>query len=136
MTAPPIVVPDLELWATGYLRTALAARDEPYAADVHVDIRAPRPRTDRMVTVRRDGGARLDLVRDAARLAVRVWATTEQDATDLARLVRALLHAGADGTTVVAVRDLSGPSAVPDPSEQPQRYLLVEVILRGADLTP
>ena len=133
MQPPVIVFPDVELWAAGYLRSALAARPESFA-DAHVGISVPSPREDRMVIVRRDGGPRLDTTREAARLGVRVWATTDQEATDLARLVRALLWMSPDGDPVCRVTDLSGPSSVPDESGQPLRFFSMELVVRGVPL--
>lgn len=129
---PVVVFPDVELWATGYLRSALASRPEPYAASVFVGTTVPSTRRDRMVTVRRDGGPRLDVAREAARLGVNVWGSTEQEASDLARLVRALLWAAPDGDPVCKVTELSGPSPIADESGQPRRYATFELIVRGA----
>lgn len=131
---PVVVQPDVELWATGWLRTALAACDEPYAANVYVSNTVPTTRRDRMVIVRRDGGLRLDLLREVARLTVRVWARTEQDATDLARLTAALLWAAADGDPVVRVTQPTGSTPVADPSGIPLRYMTFEVTTRGTEL--
>lgn len=134
MQPTDVVFPDVELWATGYLRTALAARPEAWASAAWVDIKVPNPRHDRMVIVRRDGGPRLDTVREAARLTVRTWGKTEKEAADLARLVRALLSSSADGDPVCRVIDQSGPSAVPDESGQPLRVFVLELIVRGVPL--
>lgn len=131
--AEVIVFPDVEAWAVGYLRSALAARAESYAQNVVVGTRVPAPRADRMVVVRRDGGPRLDLVREAARLAVRVWAGTEADCADLAALVRGLLWAAPGDGPVVKVDDLAGPSPVEDESGQPLRFFTVEITTRGAE---
>ncbi len=131
MTFPVVVMPDVELWATGHLRTALAARLEAYASNVHVSNAVPATRLSRMVIVRRDGGPRLDHVREVARLGVRVWAMTERDATDLARLVAALLWAAPNGAPVLRVTQPTGPTPVADPSGQPLRYLTFEVTVRG-----
>jgi len=133
---PFVEFPDVELWATTYLRAALAARPEPYAAGVKVGVAVPATRSDRMVQVRRDGGPRLDATREAARLGVNVWGKTEQEVTDLARLVRALLGGGADGAPVCRVHELSGPSPVADESGQPRRFMTFELVVRGVDLTP
>lgn len=131
---PAVVFPDVELWATGWLRTALAARPEAYAANVFVGTAVPSTRRDRMVTIRRDGGPRLDATREAARLGVNVWGKTEQEASDLARLVRALLWAAPDGNPVCRVDELAGPSPVADESGQPRRFLTFELTVRGSDL--
>lgn len=132
MQPPVIVFPDVEMWATTYLRAALSGRPESFASNVYVSNSVPDTRRDRMVVVRRDGGPRLDTVREAARLGVRVWATSEPDATDLARLIRALLWMAPDGNPVCKVNDLSGPSPVADESKQPLRFFTVELIVRGA----
>lgn len=87
-----------------------------------------------MVIVRRDGGARLDPVREAARLGVRVWGSTEKEASDLAALVRALMWAAPDGQPVVRVDELSGPVPVADESAQPLRYMTFSVVQRGSYL--
>lgn len=134
MTSWPVVVfPDVEMWACGYLRPALAARPEPYAEDVYVGNVVPATRTQRMVVVRRDGGPRLDRTRDSARLTVRVWGGSEQEATDLARLVAALLWAAPDGNPVIRVDQPTGPSPVADDSRQPLRLQTFDLIVRGTD---
>ena len=131
MPLPVVVQPDVELWATGYLRAALAARPESYAVGVRVS--NAKVGNVRQVVVRRDGGPRLDLVREAARLGVNVWGETEQDATDLARLVAALLWAAPDGNPVVKVTQPGGISPVADSSGQPLRYMTFEITTRGSE---
>lgn len=131
----PILFADAELWATTYLRAALAARDEDYAVGAFVSNEVPNPRRDRMVIVRRDGGNATNF-RDRPRLSVRVWAMTEQDATDLARLVAALLWAAPDGDPVLKVEQQSGPTPIADTSGQPLRYQLFDIHTRGEALTP
>jgi hypothetical protein len=130
---PLVMFPDVELTVTSYLRGALAARSEAYVTGVKVDNRVPNPRPARLVTVRRDGGPRLDAVRESARIGVNVWAGSEQDVTDLTRLVRALLWSAPTGAPVCRVNELSGPSPIPD--DQPRRYMTFELIIRGANLT-
>ena len=133
-TRPPLILfPDVELVITTYLRQALNARWEPYIFGVKVGTTVPKHRPVRLVTVRRDGGPRLDHVREAARVGVNVWAGTEQDASDLAALIRALMWAAPDGAPICRVVELSGPSPVAD--VVPRRYLTFELIVRGADLT-
>lgn len=135
MTLQPLglIFPDVELWASTYLRDALAARDEVYTWGVYVSNRVASPRKDRMVIVRRDGGNSTGL-RDQARLSVQVWAKTDQDATDLARLVAALLWAAPTGDPVLKVQQQSGPTPIADSSQQPLRYLVFDVHTRGTPL--
>lgn len=132
MSIEPVIFPDVELWATGWLRAALATRAETYAQNVLVGIVVPTTRRDRMVMFRRDGGRQLDAAREAPRLSVNVWGRTEQEVSDLARLVAALLWSAPDGEPVCRVQQLSGPSPIAD--EQPRRFMSFELITRGAEL--
>lgn len=125
-----IVCPDVELWAYQYLTDALGDRGESYA-DATVTVRLPETLPDRAVWVRRDGGPREDMLYTAARLSVNVLTRTEQDASDLSRLVEGLLLAARATEPVSSVRSLSGPSVIADPSGRPRRYFTVEVTLRG-----
>lgn len=130
-----ILYPDIELVLTGRYRTALGTRLEAYAQDVYVSNTVPTTRRDRMVVVRRDGGTPAEL-RDRPRVSIRVWAMTEQDATDLALLVLALAPTFADGAPIIAVPDSgkSGPFPVPDSSGQHLRLITVEFHTRGVQL--
>lgn len=143
MTLEVVLFDDVELLVTGKLRTALAARAEPYTTDVYVSNSNPsdpatgdRLNKPRMVTVRRDGGPRLDVARDQARIAVNVWATStvsdaqaEQDCNDLARMTAALIWAMPDGDPVVRVDQTSGPTTIAD--DRPHKYLTFDLTMRG-----
>jgi len=129
---PRVIFPDVELWATGYLRAALAARPESYATGAFVSNKKPSANRRKTVVVRRDGGPQRGLF-DFPRLAVRVWDDDEQTASDLARLVQALLVVSPGNGPVVAASVLSGPQGIPDDS-QPQKYLSVELQTRGSAL--
>lgn len=122
----PILFPDVELVVTTALRTELVAAGE---TDVFVGRAIPSTRRDRMVIVNRDGGND-DGVTDFPRLRVRVWDSTPQAATDLARTVAALMHNLVGTTSVTYVRKQSGPYDVPDESRQQQRYLLFDLRTR------
>lgn len=127
----PIIFPDIELWTTAYLRAALA----PYGYTTsNTLVTAKYAERAQVVWVRRDGGAVLDAVREAPRLGVNVFADgpTAQPVIDLARTVSALLLAAADGDPVCRVRQLSGPSEIPD--EHPRRYMTFELVVRGTEL--
>lgn len=136
MTMQPVAAMpiDADLWWIVYLRGALVGRPESYAQGVKFDRKVPSPRADRMVIVRRDGG-NVSGVFDRPRISFDVWAKTEQDATDLARLIVALAFeaAGVDGC--VRVEHLGGPNSVADPSGQPRRQALIEATHRSAVLT-
>lgn len=130
---PVVIFPDVELWATGYLRTELENRPEPYTADVYVSNVVPDTRRARMVVVRHDGGPQQSHTRQIARLTVRVWASSEQECNDLARMVAALLWAAPTGEPVIQVGQPTGPTPVPDPSRQPLRLQTFDVTIRGVD---
>lgn len=122
----PIIFPDVELLLSTQVRTLLASRG---AADVFVSNGIPEVRRDRMVIWTRDGGAH-DGVTDRARVRCRVWDTTPQRATDLARLVVAI--APLLTAPVVRVEHRSGPLDVPDESGKAQRYLNFVVHTEGS----
>lgn len=128
MTLQPagVVAPDVELILTGYLRTALAGRTEPYAAGVRVS--NTKVGNVRQVVVRRDGGPQRGVF-DYPRISIRVWDAEEKDASDLARLVQALLLDSPGTSGIVRATSLGGPSGVPD-SAQPQKYLTAELVVR------
>lgn len=127
MTAPAIIFPDVELELTGYLRTALAAHGYPgtYVSNT-------RGTAATAVWVRRDGGPVLDIVREAARVGINVFAPSEQAATNLARTVSALVRAAADGAPIVRVTQSAGPTPIADST--PRRYMTFEVTVRGVEL--
>lgn len=136
MTLQPVAaVPvDADLWWIVYLRGALIDRPESYASGVYFDRRVPPARRDRMVIVRRDGG-NISGVFDRPRVALDVWAKTEQDATNLASLVIALALEAPGTNGCVRVEHLSGPNDVADPSGQPRRLSLIEATHRASVLT-
>lgn len=133
----PILFPDAERLAIEAVVQGLAGRPEPYAADVFVDRREPATRRPRQVLIRRDGGPRLDAVREVARLTVRVYGRNDDEARDLARLVSALLAASATGATPVVLAAITGgPYPVEDRPGQPDYCLLtVELTVKGAPLS-
>lgn len=123
-----IIYPDAELVATGLLRTDLAAQSE---ADLWVGRKLPSTRPTRAVQVVRDGGNSENL-RDRARLRFLVWDTTDQKATDLARLVVALVTAWPGRSGITRVVHESGPYEIPDAA--PKRYLLFTIHFQGDEL--
>lgn len=126
-----ILFPDVEAWAVGFLASSLADRPEPYASSVHVATQVPNPRLPRMVIVRRDGGPRQSLVTERARLGVRVWGESDEVASDLTQLVRALLASSPGIGPVRRVDEISGPSYITEESGQPFRYLVLELTTRS-----
>ena len=133
MTFQPVAAApiDADLWWIVYLRGALVGRVESYAQNVYFDRRVPTVRRDRMVIVRRDGGATTGLF-DQPRVSLDVWAKTEQDATNLANLMVALAKvAPLSDAGCTNVLHIGGPNSVPDPSGQPRRHALIEATHRA-----
>lgn len=115
-----VLFPDAAAHTAGYLRTALAARPEPYAVGATVGTRIPAARSPEsphlpFVLVALD-----DAVPDPSRLNSRallritVWHADPDQAHDLAQLVAALLHALAD-PVVRSTRPGVGPLPAVDP---------------------
>jgi hypothetical protein len=123
-----VIFPDVELWATGYLRGALATSGYP---GIFVSNR--RESQTVAVWVRRDGGP-ADVVTEDARLGVNVFAATEQAVNDLARTVSALMRAAPGNGPAKWVRQPMGPSPITD--NQPRRYMTFEVRVKGQALNP
>lgn len=131
-----VTFPDVELWATGWLRTMLGTFAE--AADVGVDNKVPNPRPDRLVALRRNGGTQLSPSMETARVSVRVFAPTDQAATNLTALVRGLF-AGCAGTygpvQIKRSQEVGGPADVPDDnSGAVLKLFAIELLVRGAPL--
>lgn len=131
---PAVVFTDLEAWAVGYLATALAARAESFTEDVTVSNRVPDVIPARLVTVRDDGGSRSATVTKSSALGVNVWASSEEDASDLARMVVALLENAGGDAPVVGHSGTSGPVRVPEESGTPHWFASVDLVHRGASL--
>lgn len=129
---PLVLFPDVEAHLVSYLQAALNARPEPFTRGVVVDINTPNPRPARLVVIRNDGGPQLDVVRQTARVGFNVWAESDADATDLANMIRALAVDAPDGKPITKAVNQSGPTAIPDESGIPRRYVVVEFTVRGA----
>lgn len=130
MTWQPAAVryPDAELRFTTDLRALLDAEGQ---TDVWVGRKLPTSRPPRAAQVVRDGGGSRNL-RDRPQLRVNVYDTTDQKATDLARLIVALVPGMTGANGVLRTEHLSGPYEIPDAS--PRRYLLFEIQYRGEPL--
>lgn len=124
---------DVELFLCGWMRAKLTARPEAYTTGVVVDHVVPTTRPTRLVTVRRDGGPKVNPLLEVARVGVNVYAATEQDVTDLARLTRAILSGAAGQGPVRRVTETSGPSPIPD--VVPRRYFVAELLIHGSIIT-
>lgn len=123
-----IVFPDTELWWTGHLRDAFAARGK----GVFTDIDVPRQRRQLEVIVRSDGG-QSGRVTTTARFGVRCFAPTKKAASDLAREAAALMRA-ARFTGPIREVDTTEPVPVDDPGKAYLMYFTASTTVRGAPL--
>lgn len=89
----PIVFGDLEVALADHLTTALAERD----ADAPVFNAVPAQRPKRFVRLAHVGGTQSNLITDRPRIVAECWDTVGVYASDLARLVRALITSVAPG---------------------------------------
>lgn len=128
---PAVIFSDVEAWAVEFLDDALTASSEDFAEGVTVSNRAPSPLPARLVTVRDDGGQRFEVTKVAA-LVVNMWAATEEDASDLARLVVSLLEQAPGDGPIVGHDATLGPARVPEESETPHWFATVDLIHRGS----
>jgi hypothetical protein len=120
MRPPHRPLPDLELVATGFLRTHEAVVDAGAGVSTELPPKLQLP----CITVVRIGGMPVESIwLDEGHLQVSVWASTKAEAAQLAAATRAALldmEGHRDETaTVTGVRDLSGLIWVPDDSEDP-----------------
>lgn len=117
---PLVVFGDVQAAAASLLRTALAARPEPYADDVTVGTRIPdsrSPETPHLpyVLVRKDSDSPHSSMANArCTLRVTVWHEDADQAHDLAMLCQGLLLVHS-GPVIRGVRSGTGPLAATDP---------------------
>lgn len=128
-----IAFPDAEALPVRYLRAVLPT----HRPNALVDTKVPSPRKDQMVIVRRVGGTRRNVVTDAPLLAFECWGKDDDDAWDLARLVRALVWemrgTVQNGVTVYVINEAAGPANLPDPISGQSRVTFTnELLLRGS----
>lgn len=140
MIFPLITFPDVELLVVDYLRERFADVELDYADGVTFGTRVPTPLPLPFVEIRRQGGARLDIIRDLARIDVWTWHEGDKQAQDLAQLVRGFLHQlpGVHGDAVVyRVVEFAGLVRLADPDSDLPRWLTsLEIDVRGATFEP
>jgi hypothetical protein len=129
-----LLFPDVAAMAVKATVDGLAAAGH---GGVHVGTMVPTPRPPEFVRISRAGGVRRNLVTEDARIVVEAWAGSGPEATDLAELVRSILHAlrgtvDDNGVPVYRVDDVEGPADDPDPiSDQPRYQFAVSLTVRG-----
>lgn len=130
-----VLFPDITDRVVAEIQSRLAERGDT----VPVRTLVPNPRPARFVTVRRIGGARLNLVADNPTITIEAWGTDEADAHDLCQLARTFVYAMRgtvhDGVGIYRIGEFGGPANLPDPlSDQPRYSCTMTVACRGAEL--
>lgn len=134
MTAP-VAFGDIVTALAEHLETLLPT----YGIAVPVVASVPATRPKRFVRVANPGGSQGNIVTDRPRIVCECWDVTGAGASDLARVVRALVSAAAPGRVggiwVDRVVDL-GRAYSEDPGTKLPRYLVsAELHVRGEELT-
>jgi hypothetical protein len=128
---PPIRVPNVEMLAVQYLKSALTA----YGHSVTVATNVPATRPAELVKITVTGGELRDLVITDAQLAVECWAATPLLAGDLARDAQALLGEWTGqkaGDSFIYDCRARMPASFPDPDSRTPRYIFTaQVTLRA-----
>lgn len=134
VVADPLVAhADLEMFLTGWYRSALAdlAPTHPVCASVDVTNREPSEGSfpAKLLVIRDDGGPDTSLLTGTRSVGLSVMAGTQenpQDAIELALIVHALrnqIPAVAPGNPVAAVLESNGPVPVPEAQPRSRRYI-------------
>ena len=134
LNKPPVLFPDTAAWAVDYLGDAIDARGESYCTGVTVATKVPAQMPARLVTVRDDGGPDGSTVTKTCSLGLNVYAATDADCSDLARMVAALMRAAPDDGPITAHLNASGPYPVPEQSGKPHLYLSADLLVSGSAL--
>lgn len=111
-----------------------------YPWPVTVTKNRPNPLAGRVVTVRRSGGVRSEMVVDGAWLSVECFAPTDEQASDLGHLTWALLFAMQgeviDGVQCYRVDALGGPNDFPledsGDMQRPRFVMSVQALFRAS----
>jgi hypothetical protein len=134
----PVIFPDVEKVLVAALKAELNSRSEPIAANVTVATIKPTPQQKpyptKIIVVRSDGGTHLDHVRRMERLGLSIFADTYAEASELARLVEALVRMlTSDEIKLIDV--VLSPIRIDEASLQEHRYMTLQIITKGTDLT-
>ena len=132
-----VIFPDIEKVLVGALTTAIGARPESYAQDVVISTIKPSPGVtpypSRIITIRGDGGPELDYVRKQERVGITIWADSYADASNLARLVEALVK-GLTGEYIKLIDINLSPVRIDEAGPQECRYITIQCITKGTAL--
>lgn len=132
------IFPDVEKLIVARLKSALSISTAAYASNVYIATKKPAPDVspypNRIVTVRSDGG--MPVVRGITRterIGINVFASTYADASDLARLIEALMRTFNWGD-IKLVETSMFPVRVDNQAKEEQRYMTFELVVKASDV--
>lgn len=109
-----ILFPDATVLFVNLIRDEMAERGY---TDLIVGTRVPNPRPDTFVQVNRTGGVQHSFVVDQTQLTIECWALLEEDAQDMAQLIRSIVNAARGtviyGVPIYNVGNITGPGSLP-----------------------
>lgn len=129
MIYPLITFPDIEAWATEWLFEQVSQTDYAWASKITFDNVIPRTddRPEYLVVISRDGGPTLEHM-DKPRIRVNVLAPTEQESSEITRVIGGLLLiARTDPSTPVVKAVVNGAFRVPDETRGSRRAFWANV---------
>jgi hypothetical protein len=137
VSLPAVIFPDVEKILVAEIKQKLNQRDETYTNAVTVSTKKPgpdvKPYPKKSVVIRSDGGPEIDHVRKLERIGVSVYASTYADASDLARMVQALMRT-TTGRDIKQVTAVLSPVRVDEEGPQEARYMTFEIITKAKTL--
>lgn len=133
-----VIFPDVEKILVAALKASLATRSETYAQNVHVSTKKPAPDfspyPSKIVTIRSDGGPLKTDVTKLERVGINVYADAYDVASDLSKLVEALMRS-LTGEYIKLVEIILSPVRVDEMSEEEVRYMTLELVVKGSNLS-
>lgn len=136
---PSYVYQDAEALVIDYLRPVLAARPETFLQGIELGNKKPESGSGvapgRYVYVRRIGGQPREEYLDLARIDFKCYGRSEEEAHDIAALIRALMQASVNSAGITNVQQFLGLTNTPDPLSNAPRYLFtMELMIKGSPL--
>jgi hypothetical protein len=127
-----VVFPDVEATVRIWLEDVLPS----YGLTHKVHTRVPNPRPAKFIRIQRTGGPSTNVVVDGAQVTFEVWDNSSAAAAKDAQTVRAVLNATRNvrtpsGDLIYRVDEFSGPSLLPDASDQHRYSWTVRMHMRG-----
>lgn len=117
-----IIFDDIEMLLPSLLRESFT--------DAYVGRNVPDPLREQVITVRRQGGYRVNRFTESVNVGINIYAVNDKDANDLALEVRASIEGLVDHGPIKRVRT-EGITEIPSDTNNKRRYFAVRIDLRG-----